>query len=309
MPQASYLIRRRPLYPRRLTGAQRQAGGHHSRGRRRSRGRPRGRDHPAGWRPHARRAASCAQDRRRQGRAGADRIRKRGADSSGGDAAGRCARNVHVALPGPASVDLAVEHLARAEPALARLRGPALLHQHPAVMAHHLVGLSRGRRYPGRGFGTPDHTVWFRRLRSDRFRTECEWSLPCGAGRPRSGSELGRSHLRGEARAQAALDGSHRCRSRPAIPRHCRRHRPSRDVDVGDVPAIPQHARRIALRFRPGIARLHAIGRNRHQRIVSRLRLHRRRRLYRRDPGRRLGRPRGHAGGGQRKTGCARRPI
>ena len=171
-------------------------------------------------------------------------------------------------------------------------------------MAHDLVRFSRGRRYSGRGFGTPDHTVWFRRLRSDRFRTECEWSLPCGAGRPRSGSELGRSHLRGEARAQAALDGSHRCRSRPAIPRHRISHRPSRDVDVGDVPAIPEHARRIALWFRPGIARVHAIGGNRHQRIVSSLCLHRRRRLYRRDPGRRLGRPRCHASGRPR---CKRR--
>src|SRR5713226_1372093 len=59
-------------------------------------------------------------------------------------------------------------------------------------MAHDPVRLSRGRRYPGRGFGRPDHTVWFRRLRSDRFRTECGWPPPCGTGRPRSGSELDR---------------------------------------------------------------------------------------------------------------------
>ncbi len=111
---------------------------------------------------------------------------------------------------------------------------------------------------------------------------------------------------RGETRTQGTLDGSHRFRSRQAIPRHCERHRTSRDVDVGDIPAIPQHARRFALWLRPGIARIHAAGRDRDQRTVSCLGLYRRRRLYRRDHGRGLGRPRRHACGRLRRKSCER---
>src|SRR5712692_5702939 len=224
--------RRRPLYPRWLSGAERPAGGHHSRGRRRGRGRPRGRDHPAGWRPHARRAAPCAQDRRRRGRARADRVRKRSANRSGGNAAGRQAHHVPVALPGAASIDLAVDHVARTEPAFARLRGA---HYSTSILPSWLTTLSGFREAAAiLGEDSEDRITPYGFVAYDQIDSGLNADGPYLAALVGLDRVQNWAGLTSEAkRAQGALDGSHCRRSRPTIPRHRRSHRPSRDVDIG----------------------------------------------------------------------------
>lgn len=144
-----------------------------------------------------------------------------------------------------------------------------------------------------------------RRLRSDRYGPERETALSRRARRRRPARELDRSVRRSKALPQGALDGSRHCRSRPELSRNRRRDHAARDVDVRNLRALPQHARRRDLRLRTANARIQANAGDRHQRPLSRLGVHGRRRLYRRDSRRRLGRTGSDAPecGAKRRTG------